>query len=399
MARRSGKPIILVQVGYRLGALGFAASEDLVAEQEQESSINGVVGNRSAAALSNGNFGFVDQRNALEWVQQHIQDFGGDPDNVTAFGISAGSASVHHHILTGEPMFDRAICMSGAAPVLGPLPFDRYEQAWKILCRKTDVEGEPPKRRLEMLRNIQPLEILRNYSTAAMGPMADGVVLPKSWTFEQLNRTRCRSLIIGDTNVEGIILDGLAKRMKPSQFQRKVRSFLSEAEAGEFSRLFSFTGDDEQPWETYRDSMRRFLSVMMFQFPNMRIAETFKTSGGGDAFLYHFEEPSPFQGPTYGLSYHGQCALYMYGVENDALPVESQRVAGAMAEIWTAFAHGKQPWEPYTEAERFMRFGPNGKIELQARTSDETRQYGYVAWLKEHFEPVMKLTREILGGE
>ncbi|KXL49577.1 hypothetical protein M433DRAFT_546973, partial [Acidomyces richmondensis BFW] len=65
-----------------------------------------------------GNYGFVDQINALKWVQQHIEDFGGDPKNVTAFGISAGSASVHYHILTESSIFDRAICMSGSAPTL-----------------------------------------------------------------------------------------------------------------------------------------------------------------------------------------------------------------------------------------------------------------------------------------
>lgn len=93
-------------------------------------------------------------------------------------------------------------------------------------------------------------------------------------------------------------MSGLAKRIKPSQLQKKVRNMLSKADAETFSRLFGFTGDDEQPWEAYRHSIRHFMSVMMFQFPNMRIAETFKVSTGGDAFLYHFEEPSPFPGPT-----------------------------------------------------------------------------------------------------
>src|ERR1700712_2320498 len=121
MARQASQPVILVQIGYRLGALGFAASDDLAQEQAQDSPMQGTDGQNRHV----GNYGFIDQRNALRWVQHHVRDFGGDPDNVTAFGISAGSASVHYHILTGDPMFDRAICMSGSAPTLGPLPFQQ----------------------------------------------------------------------------------------------------------------------------------------------------------------------------------------------------------------------------------------------------------------------------------
>jgi carboxylesterase type B len=395
MARKACQPIILVQIGYRLGALGFAASDDLAEEQAQDSPMQGMDGPKQHV----GNYGFIDQRNALRWVQDHICDFRGDPDNVTAFGISAGSASVHYHILTGDPMFDRAICMSGSAPTLGPLPFRRYENAWREMCKKVGLEKETPKARLERLRTMKPLEILGNYSTAAMGPMGDGSVLPKSWNFDQANLTRCRSLIIGDTNVEGIVLDGLAKKIKPSEFQRILRTVLSQRDADEFSSIFGFQENDDQPWEQYRDSMRRFLSIMMFQFPNLRIAETFKAENGGESFLYHFEEPSPYPGPTFGLSYHGQCALYMYCVENDALPIESRHVAETMAKMWTAFAHGVQPWEKYTESERFMRFGPHGEVGLKDRGTDECREYDYKNWLKHHFEPVKELTQILLNGE
>lgn len=178
-----------------------------------------------------------------------------------------------------------------------------------------------------------------------------------------------------------------------------MRTVLFPQEANEFSSIFNFQEDDDQPWEQYRDSMRRFLSVMMFQFPNLRIAATFKAANGGASFLYHFEEPSPYPGPTFGVSYHGQCALYMYCVENDALPVESKHVAEAMAKMWTAFAHGVQPWEKYTESDRFMRFGPCGEIGLKDRSIDECRDYGYVDWLEEHFEPVKELTQILLNSE
>ena len=73
------KGVIVVNMGYRLGVFGFLATEELAAE-----SPNGTT----------GNYGLLDQIKALEWVQKNIAAFGGDPDNVTIAGESAGSACV-----------------------------------------------------------------------------------------------------------------------------------------------------------------------------------------------------------------------------------------------------------------------------------------------------------------
>ena len=97
LARRD---VIVVTVGYRLGIMGFLAHSELTAESAQGGS---------------GNYGLMDQIAALEWVQANISAFGGDPDNVTLAGQSAGATSVS--ILMASPrargLFDRAIGQSG----------------------------------------------------------------------------------------------------------------------------------------------------------------------------------------------------------------------------------------------------------------------------------------------
>src|SRR5206468_201134 len=70
---------VIVTINYRLGALGFMAHPALDTDDP--------------AYPTSGNYGFEDQRAALEWVQRNIKAFGGDPANVTLFGESAGGFS------------------------------------------------------------------------------------------------------------------------------------------------------------------------------------------------------------------------------------------------------------------------------------------------------------------
>ncbi|KAH8370630.1 hypothetical protein KR093_004382, partial [Drosophila rubida] len=99
--------IVLVTINYRLGAFGFLSTGD---------------------GQMPGNFGLKDQRLALQWVQQHIASFGGDPQLVTIFGHSAGGMATHFHMLSpnSKGLFQRAISLSGTAltnivPVKNPL--------------------------------------------------------------------------------------------------------------------------------------------------------------------------------------------------------------------------------------------------------------------------------------
>ncbi|XP_059225884.1 juvenile hormone esterase, partial [Stomoxys calcitrans] len=88
--------VVLVTISYRLGIFGFLSTNDNVVP---------------------GNFGMKDQTLALRWIQQNIADFGGDPQQVTIFGQSAGAGSTHMHMLSkhSEGLFQAAISISGLA--------------------------------------------------------------------------------------------------------------------------------------------------------------------------------------------------------------------------------------------------------------------------------------------
>ena len=93
--------VVVVTINYRLGILGYLAHQALSAESPEGVS---------------GNYGFMDQQAALEWVQRNIKNFGGDPDNVTIFGESAGGLSVLTQLASplAAGLFHRAIIESGA---------------------------------------------------------------------------------------------------------------------------------------------------------------------------------------------------------------------------------------------------------------------------------------------
>ncbi|XP_078377736.1 cocaine esterase-like [Oculina patagonica] len=86
--------VVVVVIQYRLGPFGFLTTGDLAAP---------------------GNYGMLDQVEALKWVKENIEHFGGDPNKVTIFGVSAGGTSVALHLLSplSQGLFHQAIAESG----------------------------------------------------------------------------------------------------------------------------------------------------------------------------------------------------------------------------------------------------------------------------------------------
>ena len=123
--RVARKGCIMVTVGYRLGALGFFAHEDLTCEDP---------------AASQGNFGLLDQMAALDWVRRNIHAFGGNPKQITIAGQSAGGGAVAAH--TVSPLtrgkFQGAIMMSGG----GFNGKDGFFKPWRSLKQAQTDGGE-----------------------------------------------------------------------------------------------------------------------------------------------------------------------------------------------------------------------------------------------------------------
>src|SRR6202451_2093800 len=110
------KGVLVVSMNYRLGIFGFFATRELAAEDPHHAA---------------GNYGLLDELAALQWVRRNIKAFGGDPDNVTIFGESAGSFAVSAQMASplAKGLFAHAIGESGGAFASDDLNFPPLQEA------------------------------------------------------------------------------------------------------------------------------------------------------------------------------------------------------------------------------------------------------------------------------
>ncbi len=159
ISRKSGA--VIVTMNYRLSILGFLANAGLDKDNGRPS----------------GNYGIQDQQQALRWVQENIASFGGDPDNVTIFGESAGGISVLYHLVSPDSagLFKRAIVESsndGASLSLGVA-----ETAYAPII--SQLGCDPANDTVACLRGL-PVDAILKLEARGLnaGPILDGQTVP-----------------------------------------------------------------------------------------------------------------------------------------------------------------------------------------------------------------------------
>jgi para-nitrobenzyl esterase len=177
----SAGPTVVVTINYRLGLLGYLGHPALDAEGHDF-----------------GNYGLMDQQEALRWVQRNIAAFGGDPGNVTVGGQSAGSTSTAANVISpaSAGLLHRAIFQSG--PLLTVAPLALAEQRGADFAKAADCGTDASAQAAACLRALSVDKILSLQGTAAAngpyvtGLMVDGKVLPisgdEAWRTGKFNR-------------------------------------------------------------------------------------------------------------------------------------------------------------------------------------------------------------------
>ena len=299
--------IVLVSINYRLGPLGFM-------------NLNEITGGKIPAT---GNEGLLDQVAALEWVRDNIAAFGGDPDNVTVSGFSAGGMSVG--TLLGFPaaagLFQKAMNRSGAANIVGTLEraVEISAQFIKVLgLKRDDADGMRNLTVQQLLDGQQQLgEVLRQQENRAtpFQPVVDGGTLPEfPMTAIRKGSAKGVTLMAGNSRDE----------LKAMNAMNPALNSLDEA--GLIENLNKIAPPEIVPGlvNAYRASMQQGGAAVkpqdilgsvntdvMFRIPTIRLVEA-QRDIGERAYNYLFAWKSPAMGGALGAM-HGLDNPFLFG--------------------------------------------------------------------------------------
>jgi para-nitrobenzyl esterase len=369
--------VVVVTINYRLGPFGYLAHPVLSAEDSRGSS---------------GNYGLMDQIFALQWVKRNITNFGGDPNNVTIFGESAGGRNVLSLMSSPEAqgLFQKAIAES-PAPVFVSQPlrdngsndFSAEDQG-QLISQALGCEASGNiadclrgKTASEVVTSLPFDEIgLRGLS---FGPNVDGVILPDS-TADILRDGRQNNvpLMIGTNKNEFLTFIGNTPINNEADYRTALKlRFGSDAIVDQVVKKYPISD-----YGTPRLALDAVITDLVFLCP-ARAAARFVAANQPKTFAYQFTLAlSAF--PDMG-SFHGLELPFVFrsitNIRVLSLTNKEKKLTDRMAAYWTNFAKngdpngGKLPKWPVFTANTQESIMLDGKIRTQKALRQDFCQF------------------------
>ena len=356
--------IIVVTINYRLGVLGFLAQSGLDAEHHLL-----------------GNYGFMDQQFALKWVRKNIHAFGGNPDEVTVFGESAGGQSVYSQLASplAKGLFRAAIAESGS--------YSEFQNYFSSIL------------------TLKAAETTNGFATAG-----DSIAIAVGCSSQKascLRAVSANTLVAAEVGVLYPFVDGKLLTQTPSaafasgKFNKvpvisgtnhdEYRIFVAEQYDGTGNPIDTsdeYVAAVTALWTPFLTS--HVLAIYPYaDYPNGGLALSASGTDGvfscparnadkalskfTTTYTYEFNDENAPPGTVPGLSfplgaYHGSEVLYLFKVTGDDFPftADQQTLSDTMTSYWTQFAKtldpnsaGQPTWSPYsTSADEFQSLVP-----------------------------------------
>ncbi|WP_252181082.1 carboxylesterase/lipase family protein [Azospirillum sp. B4] len=353
--------VVLVSFNYRVGRFGFFAHPALVAEAGQ-----GPV----------GNYGYLDQLAALQWVKRNITAFGGDPDNVTIFGESAGGISVHTLLTSpmAKGLFNRGIVQSGAGrerilptpPLHAEGDAPSAEKAGVAYAAQhgitdTGATGLAALRALPADAVVDGLNMATMNTPTYSGPMVDGAVVRYSAPVTAYAAAAGADVpvMVGATGADGFFFGGT------------LDSVLAPfgADRDEALKLFDPDGTREVKLIGHRVA-----GVTMFIEPARETARLL-SAHKSPVYLFRYSYVAESMRKEWWGTPHATEIPFVFDTVKarygDALTPADAAAAKAAHAYWVAFAKTGKPepkglpaWTPFKagQDERLMEFGAQGPV-------------------------------------
>jgi para-nitrobenzyl esterase len=331
--------VIVVNMGYRLGIFGYFADEELAAE-----SPNGTT----------GNYGMLDQIKALEWVRDNIAAFGGDPDNVTLAGESAGAASVSALCTSplAKGLFRRVILESSTtASVKPPHSFRMIDEA---LAAGKETKEKYGCTSIADLRAISA-EKLVNEAYTHHHMTVDGYALTETPYESYKKGVHNEEMILHGYNEEESAAFILFDRANMKNYEQKIRGYFGEY-ADELLTLYPASTDKEAD-----ASWAEIYGAVFFDYPHYCL-NRLAVENNIPVYEYLFAKTNGRIG-----NWHSGEEVYCYGnIPDDSTLYDSRdrELSAQMLNYWKNFAvngnpnaNGLPEWKQNSGSDEVMYFG------------------------------------------
>lgn len=384
-ARLAERGVVVVTINYRLGPLGWLAHPELSRE--------------SPLGIS-GNYGLLDQIEALRWVRRNIHAFGGDPANVTIAGESAGALTAMHLMTAPDArgLFAKAVLQSAYMISLPALKEDRHGMpSAESSGVKLAAALKAPD--LAALRALDATALAQGAAMAGFFPMAtvDGRVLPRQIVeaFDQGEQAPVPVLAgFNSGEIRSLRILAPPPPATPAEYVKAIREkYRDRADA--FLRLY--------PEGTLQESILAAARDALYGWSAERLVRK-QAALGQASYLYLFDHGYPAADEAGLHAFHAAELPYVFGTFGGTPPAwpkvpdtpAERAYSEAMLDYWTSFARGGKPrarnapdWPAFGTSASYMAFADTprpaqrlmpGMYELHEEVVCRRRAAGNLPW-------------------
>ncbi|XP_061525716.1 neuroligin-2a isoform X3 [Phycodurus eques] len=376
--------VIVVTMNYRLGVLGFLSTGDQSAK---------------------GNYGLLDQIQALRWLNENIGHFGGDPERITIFGSGAGASCVNLLILShhSEGLFHRAIAQSGTAISSWSVNYQplKYTKilARKVGCTYTETADLVDCLRRKNFRELVDQDIQPARYHIAFGPVVDGDVVPDDpEILMQQGEFLNYDMLVGVNQGEGLKFvddseddDGISAAAFDYTISNFVDNLYGYPEGKDILRetiKFMYTDwADRDNGDMRRKTLLALFTDHQWVAPAVATAKLHAEFQSPVYFYTFYHHCQTETRPEWADAAHGDEIPYVFGVPmigaTDLFPCNFSKndvmLSAVVMTYWTNFAKTGDPNLPVPQDTKFIHTKPNRFEEvIWTKFNSKDKQYLHI---------------------